>query len=194
MLLCYYVYKGQYIKGNFMNHEIKLIENNLPSVTKPSEENTHEHYNLDFLHANPKVHEMVCAFNDGEMKHTIGMCKICFECRPIFNTTVSNLFQNKTPAEVPKWNLKDDICQRCLKDTKTVHQVPKYSGINSSYLKETKSSRHNNMHFEKVPPFLMKLTFIEQLLIRKITVALYIHTLKYGILASKGHAFLYLRI
>ena len=44
------------------------------------------------------------------------------------------------------------------------------------------------MHFEKVPPFLMKLTFIEQLLIRKITVALYIHTLKYGILASKGHA------
>ena len=44
------------------------------------------------------------------------------------------------------------------------------------------------MHFEKIPPFLLKLTFIEQLLIRKITVALYIHTLKYGILASKGHA------
>ena len=161
------------------------------------EEKTHQHSEFDFLHANPKVHEMVCRFNEGEMKHTIGMCNNCFEYRPLFHTTsVSNLFQNKSnPAEVPEWKLKDDLCIRCQKevkaytsldDTKASQKVPKYSGINSAYLTKMKSAgKHNNMHFEKVPPFLDKLTFIEQLLIRKISVALYIHTLKYGILASK---------
>ena len=47
---------------------------------------------------------------------------------------------------------------------------------------------HNNMHFADVPFFLKSLTFMESLLIRKIQVAMYVHSLKYGMLASKGHA------
>ena len=44
------------------------------------------------------------------------------------------------------------------------------------------------MHFGEIPPFLSNLTFVESLMIRKISVAMYIHTSKYGALASKGHA------
>ena len=44
------------------------------------------------------------------------------------------------------------------------------------------------MHFHPIPQFLSDLSLIETLMIRKITVALYVHTLKYGMLASKGHA------
>ena len=44
------------------------------------------------------------------------------------------------------------------------------------------------MHFGEIPPFLSNLTFVESLMIRKISVAMYIHTLKYAALASKGHA------
>ena len=42
--------------------------------------------------------------------------------------------------------------------------------------------------FTQFHQFLANLTLIETLIIRKITVALYVHTLKYGMLASKGHA------
>ena len=44
------------------------------------------------------------------------------------------------------------------------------------------------MHFGEIPSFLSNLTFVESLIIRKISVAMYIHTLKYGALASNGHA------
>ena len=47
---------------------------------------------------------------------------------------------------------------------------------------------HNNQNFIDVPPFLKGLTFVESLLIRKVSVAIYVHCLKYGMLASKGHA------
>ena len=47
--------------------------------------------------------------------------------------------------------------------------------------------RTNNMHFEPVPPYLQNLTSVEMALISKIAVAINVHILRYGMLASKGH-------
>ena len=75
---------------------------------------------------------------------------------------------------------------------KSQGKVLTFSGIYSSQDESNKSKgnvfNHNNMHFYPVPPFLGDLSLIETLMIRKITVALYVHSLKYGMLASKGHA------
>ena len=48
--------------------------------------------------------------------------------------------------------------------------------------------RHNGMHFLPVPPFLQNLTILEVALIRRITVIMNVHLLRYGMLASKGHS------
>ena len=38
-----------------------------------------------------------------------------------------------------------------------------------------------------MPPFLSKLTTVEKVMIRKITTSIYVHSLVYGYMASKGH-------
>ena len=45
----------------------------------------------------------------------------------------------------------------------------------------------NNMYFEVIPPYLQNLTTLEAALISRISVAINVHILRYGMLASKGH-------
>ena len=47
--------------------------------------------------------------------------------------------------------------------------------------------RHNDMHFLPIPPYLQNLTMLKVSLIRRITVIMKIHLLRFGMLSSKGH-------
>ena len=53
---------------------------------------------------------------------------------------------------------------------------------------EDNQQYHNNMHFQPIPPFLERMSQIEALLIKKIQPFMLVHSLSYGMLASKGHA------
>ena len=147
------------------------------------------------LHPNPKVHEMVAVFTDGELKHQVATCQCCNEIRPQFHSTMpSDKFKSerRKPQAVPYWNIfKDGLCERFHKESyrrKKSNNVMTFSGLNSCGIDTGAGISHNNMHFAEVTPFLANLTFIETLMIRKITVVMYVHNLKYGMLASKGHA------
>ena len=148
------------------------------------------------LHANPKIHEMVAAFTDGELKHQVATCQCCNEIRPQFHSTMPSdkfKFERRKPQAVPYWKIfKDGLYERCHKESyrrKKGNNVMTFSGLNSSCGIDTGAGiSHNNMHFAEVPPFVANLTFIEILVIRKIAVATYVYNLKYGMLASKGHA------
>ena len=154
--------------------------------------------NNSFLHSNPKVHEMIYSFTNGELHHNVDICMSCHEIRPQFHATnASEKFQQdgRVPPKVQDWKIKNGRCQRCHNEYqlfKSKGKVLTFSGIYSpaNEINQCKNDvfNHNNMHFHTVPPFLANLTLIETLMIRKITVALYVHTLKYGMLASKGHA------
>ena len=77
------------------------------------------------------------------------------------------------PIKVPNWFInKKGICSNCTKDK----NIPKLF------------SNENNMHFSKIPDELKNLTLAESMLILKFTVAMHVHLLKYGMLASKGHS------
>ena len=147
------------------------------------------------LHPNPKVHEMVAVFTDGELKHQVATCQCCNEIRPQFHSTMpSDKFKSerRKPQAVPYWKIfKDGLCERCHKESyrrKKGNNVMTFFGLNSCGIDTGAGISHNNMHSAEVPPFLANLAFIETLMIRKITVVMYVHNLKYGMLASKGHA------
>ena len=66
----------------------------------------------------------------------------------------------------------------------------KFSGVNSSDIDLSPAyniMKNNNMHFHQVPPYLQNLTTVEMALISRITVAMNVHLLRYGMLACKGH-------
>ena len=149
------------------------------------------------ISANPEVHRMMKVFADGELKHSVATCIVCRETRPIFHATEpSTKFseKNRKPAKVMDWKLdKNQKCARCKKNIndikkKQMDSIPTFSGHLTSTEDCFNKNYHNNMHFLDVPPFLKNLTAVEQLMIRKIIVSQFIHTLKYGMLASKGHA------
>ena len=150
------------------------------------------------IHSNIVVHEMMSRFSDGELHHTVQKCKVCQEVRPIFNETEpSSKFsaQNCKPLKMTnKWDfdLSKGICMRCDKNLSDIRKnkratVPRFSGLFSSY--ETGDGEsHNNMNFLKIPPYLKRLRLIERLMVRRVSTYMSIHTLKYGMLASKGHS------
>ena len=147
------------------------------------------------ISSNPLVYDSIINFQAGERLHTIKTCNVCYTTRPVYHvTTASNLFktlekEEKTPVPVPDWSVnKNGVCTKC----KNVKNHPsKYSGIKSKIEHLAPASqlqRHNNMHFEEVPSVLKDLSLMEEMLIRKVTVAMHVHTLKYGMFASKGHS------
>ena len=151
---------------------------------------------LQKVHSSRLVHEMMSRFSLGELNHKIGKCKICQEVRPIFHKTApSSKFaeQNRQPlkiANIWEFDASKDICKRCEKNLTDIQkskrdQVARFSGVFSC---GTDRRNHNNMNFLKVPPFLKNLRLIEKMMIRRITVYMNIHSLKYGMLASKGHS------
>ena len=141
-----------------------------------------------------KVHKMVQMFNDGELNHSVATCLTCHETRPQFHATKpSEKFhtENRKSHEVPSWVINKGRCKRCHKEYLANKNKSDYIFTISGKYSNTNVCdflTHNNMHFGEIPPFLSNLTFVESLMIRKISVAMYIHTLKYGTLASKGHA------
>ena len=151
------------------------------------------------IHSNEKVHEMMCRFSEGELKHSVHKCKICHEIRPVFHLTEpSSKFsqQNRKPLSIAtRWefNSEKGICRRCEKNISEIKKskrvnVPRFSGIFSSSAPGIDVHHNNNMNFLPIPPYLKKLRLIEKLMIRRVSVFQYIHTLKYGMLASKGHS------
>eukprot|EP00111_Clytia_hemisphaerica_P024917 TCONS_00073418-protein len=109
----------------------------------------------------------------------------CYETRPIYHVL----------SEKEKRFL-NGRCKRCtdeIKKNKYKKHINRslmfsglYSPVEDCFL-ENGMHYHNNQHFKEIPPFLQNLTFVESLLIRKISIAIYVHCLKYGMLASKGH-------
>ena len=152
----------------------------VPSMADQNEINMNE---SSFLQANTEVHKTVQMFNDGELNHSVATCLTCHETRPQFHAT--------KPSEVPSWVINKGRCKRCHKEYLANKNKSDYIFTFSGKYSNTNVCdflTHNNMHFGEIPPFLSNLTFVESLMIRKISVAMYIHTLKYGTLASKGHA------
>ena len=157
----------------------------------------------DTLNENPNVSIMIHRFQQGEMMHRVETCKTCNETRPIYHETdPSETFvrQGKKPYVFDNWKMfNDNRCFRCHNETITnrrkasLNTAAKFSGIYSvaediGFMSQTETVYNNNMHFAEVPFFLKSLTLMETLMIRKIQVAMYVHSLKYGMLASKGHA------
>ena len=177
-----------------MNESSFLQEGNsfhAPSMTDQNEINMNE---SSFLHANTEVHKMVQMFNDGVLNHSVATCLTCHEIRPQFHATKpSEKFhtENRKPHEVPSWVINKGRCKRCHKVYLANKNKSDYIFTFSGKYSNTNVCdflTQNNMHFGAIPPFLSNLTFVESLMVRKISVAMYIHTLKYGALASKGHA------
>ena len=177
-----------------MNESSFLQEGNsfhVPSMADQNEINMNE---SSFLHANTEVHKMVQMFNDGELNHSVATCLTCHETRPQFHATKpSEKFhtENRKPHEVPSWVINKGRCKRCHKEYLANKNKSDYIFTFSGKYSNTNVCdflTYNNKHFGEIPPFLSNLTFVESLMIRKISVAMYIHTLKYGALASKGHA------
>ena len=152
------------------------------------------------IHSNPKVIEAIKDFENGEKLHTIGKCKICYEIQPIFNFTkqVDNSTGEGSNISTNKWKIKNnDTCERCHKEIalnqrKKESKIPKFSGMFSEEMDihHTASDiiKHNNMHFDAIPPNLQNLTTLETALISKISVIMKVTVLKYGMLCGKGHS------
>ena len=151
------------------------------------------------IHGSKAVHEMIDRFNDGELNHTVHQCCVCFQIRPVFNLTEpSSKFQeqNRRPLKTHndwKYSEEKKMCQLCEKEIQSIRKskkvnTPQFSGYLTSPEYCMEGGKHNNMHFLPIPPFLQNLTTIEQLMIRRIITFMQVHTLKYGMLASNGHA------
>ena len=171
------------------NYSINITSNNL-TFHKDNDPNVS-------LHGNPQVFEIIIKFDRGELEHTIKSCKSCNESRPVFHKTdiSTNFSGDHKPHNINSWKIMDDSrclsCHEEFKKNKKKLSALRFSGYLSNSedcYKESDSYFHNNQHFLPIPPFLKDLTFVESLLIRKISVAVYVHSLKYGMLASKGHA------
>ena len=137
------------------------------------------------LNSNPSLSKAIHAFETGEMLHTVGTCIICLETRPVFHCV-----DNKAKVKIEPWKLSKKGCKRCADDQRKKCEVPLFSGCRSveEHLgPKTHELRHNNMHFEDVPPFLQNLTALESSLVSKVSVGIRVHILRYGMLASKGH-------
>ena len=159
---------------------------------------------LSSIHPNENVVEAMKRFEEGELKHSVASCKTCFECRPVFHATkpLRKAGPNESsPVEVKPWKIGNDgRCSRChteyLGRKKQLAQkgrvkAARFSGAyttDDDDLGPVGTIRHNNMHFEEVPPYLKGLTMLEESLIRRITVIMNIHLLRYGMLSSKGHS------
>ena len=116
------------------------------------------------LNSNPSLSKAIHAFETGEMLHTVGTCIICLETRPVFHCV-----DNKAKVKIEPWKLsKKGVCKRCADDQRKKCEVPLFSGCRSveEHLgPKTHELRHNNMHFEDVPPFLQNLTALESSLV-----------------------------
>ncbi|XP_057310732.1 uncharacterized protein LOC130648690 [Hydractinia symbiolongicarpus] len=152
------------------------------------------------IHQNPDVVAAVIQFEEGEKLHSLATCKTCRETRPVFHATppISPTAENETkPITVKPWKIfSDERCDRCHRESlsrfkKNVTTPARFSGILSVDDDDLgplhDNIRHNDMHFLPVPPYLQNLTILEVALIRRITVIMNIHLLRYGMLASKGH-------
>ena len=74
-----------------------------------------------FLHKNPKVHNMISNFSNGENRHNVIKCKSCYELRPYFHVTtpIDTFSGDHKPYEVQSWKVFDDgRCNRCHEETK----------------------------------------------------------------------------
>ena len=155
---------------------------------------------LSSFHPNEDVVTAILRFEEGEMQHGINTCKTCLETRPVFHVTppINKPGNNETaPVLLKPWEIcKDGRCQRCHTESlgrarKHVKVAAKFSGAFSVHDDDlgpaTHTIRDNGMHFLPVPPYLQNLTLLEISLIRRITVIMNIHLLRYGMLASKGH-------
>jgi len=200
--------KQQYNKSDNIKSKNKRLKNNKKVDTKIIEQenmeiNNDENEILDSseepfsnIHTNPSVINAMKEFESGEENHSFSTCKCCFQTRPVFYSSA----QNKDDTLVKMNNFvnysKKSICSNCMNDNnkrrkKSVKSAAKFSGhlspeedlgpINDSI-------RHNNMHFLQCPPQLKNLSSIELALVSKITVAINVHMLRYGMLASKGHS------
>ena len=154
------------------------------------------------LSKNPNVTKKIHDFQIGEKKHAIGSCISCKAVRPIFyQTKPSELFNKPSspkPFKVDTWKIyKDGRCEKCHKEYtakynksgKQKHdKALQFSGIYSNPDEMASGLYHNDMHFKEIPPYLANLTLIENFLIKKVSTFMLVHNLKYGMLASKGHA------
>ena len=155
---------------------------------------------INSIHHNPKVVQAIQIFETGEMSHTVDSCVTCNETRPIYHCSkpISREQPSETiPILVQPWKIfkKEHNCKRCHLERnahlkKGLLKAAKFSGIYSPECDlgpKHHQIRHNNMHFEPVPPYLQNLSTVETALISRITVVMNIHLLRYGMLASKGH-------
>ena len=138
---------------------------------------------LNSIHPNPRVINAIQNFEQGEMAHTINTCVICNETRPVFYSSKPLPPLNPTgtiPITVNSWKIfkKDNDCKRChlernANNRKGIQKAAKFSGIYSREIDMGPVNhrlRHNNMHFESVPPYLQNLSTVETALISRITV------------------------
>ena len=109
----------------------------------------------------------------------------------LLNTSEKFHTENRKPHEVPSWVINKGRCKRCHKEYLANKNKSDYIFTFSGKYSNTNVCdflTHNNMHFGEIPPILSNLTFVESLMIIKISEAIIIQTLKYDALASKGHA------
>ena len=135
---------------------------------------------------NPSSVNSIKTFEASEMNHSVATCTVCLETRPVFHSVKSG----PSSVSLTPWRLnKAGVCVRCAKDLKK-KAVPLFSGVHSSENvlgNPSNTFRHNNMHFEDIPPFLKNLNQLETAMISKIAIGMKVHILRYGMLASKGH-------
>ena len=162
------------------------VEGSVPVVQPPI--NIDHSGNDGVLHSNPRVNEAARIFEEGELKHDIGRCKVCSEVRPVFHEAdyVKPKLNDNDMFSPLLWSIRENgKCGRChLEERNNAKRknpcaAPKFSGIftevgNTDDVEIT----HNNMHFEKVPPYLQNLSNLETVMVSKINIITNITILK----------------